>query len=165
MGKAQNPKYNLTHWLQDLEEAQALGMAQSNGPRWIVVGALEWDSSGMGQSDGWEGGVVMSQPGGSFSIQQGPMMTGKRIWWWPCIHTLTSIVRPTSNDARYFETEIVDLEWLLQQCVDFKEVQILSDLKNSALERLQSFLRINHMIIPSIYWGLNSLQSSVSCLL
>lgn len=31
-------------------------------------------SSGMGQGDGWEGGVVMSQPGGSFSIQQGPMM-------------------------------------------------------------------------------------------
>ncbi|CAL1528827.1 unnamed protein product [Lymnaea stagnalis] len=32
-------------------------------------------SGGMGQGDGWESGVVMSQPGGSFSLQQGPMMT------------------------------------------------------------------------------------------
>lgn len=35
-----------------------------------------WSQSGMGQGDSWDGGAVMSQPGGSFTMQQGPMMTG-----------------------------------------------------------------------------------------
>lgn len=36
----------------------------------------EWDAGDMGQGDGWDSEVVISQPAGSFAIQQGQMMTG-----------------------------------------------------------------------------------------
>ncbi|KAK0051165.1 scaffold attachment factor B2 [Biomphalaria pfeifferi] len=74
------PRHDSRDWKSERESSRGSGGGSGawNGP--VERSKLDWGqgvgSGGMGQGDGWEGGVVMSQPGGSFSIQQGPMMTG-----------------------------------------------------------------------------------------